>query len=66
MQPKGYKALRNEEMTTNKGPLNEMSIEHMVRNIEVLTPRFVVATRPEKGKAKVETVDEDIPQNVES
>ncbi|KAK8604931.1 hypothetical protein V6N13_082394 [Hibiscus sabdariffa] len=46
---KGNKPLQNEEMTTNKGPPNEVSIEIMVRNTRVPTPKLDTTTR-EKGR----------------
>ncbi|KAK8640195.1 hypothetical protein V6N13_007954 [Hibiscus sabdariffa] len=43
------KPLKNEEMTTNKGPLSEVSIERMVRTIEV-----------DKGNEKVDSFAKDV------
>ncbi|KAK8557598.1 hypothetical protein V6N12_009827 [Hibiscus sabdariffa] len=46
---KAIKPLKNEEMTTNKGPLSEVSIERMVRTIEV-----------DKGNEKVDSFAKDV------
>ncbi|KAK8533168.1 hypothetical protein V6N12_076447 [Hibiscus sabdariffa] len=58
--------MENAEMTTNKGPLNEVSIECMLRNNEEMKPKYVVITRAKKGKAKIETTDEDISHDNEA
>ncbi|KAK8486791.1 hypothetical protein V6N11_034348 [Hibiscus sabdariffa] len=63
---KRIKPMENAEMTTNKGPLNEVSIECMLRNNEEMKPKYVVITRAKKGKAKIETTDEDISHDNEA
>ncbi|KAK8488617.1 hypothetical protein V6N11_035447 [Hibiscus sabdariffa] len=63
---KRIKPLENEEMTTNKSPLNEVSIKRMLRNNEALKSKYVAATRAEKGKAKMKTTKEDISHDNEA